>query len=65
MVTSIKDINDCEPDPCKDGICADAVNSYTCLCDPETSGTNCTEGTNNLNDLLGLHSTLAKLTLKT
>ena len=44
--TKIKDINDCEPDPCKHGHCIDGVNSYTCICNAGFTGTNCAECTN-------------------
>ena len=42
---NIKGINDCEPDPCTHGSCADGVNSYTCVCDPGYSAANCNEST--------------------
>ena len=41
--TNIKDINDCEPDPCIHGSCEDEVNLYTCACDSGYSGTDCAE----------------------
>ena len=44
--SSIKDINDCDPNPCTHGSCTDGVNSYTCACDPGYSGVDCNKGTN-------------------
>ena len=43
--TNVKDINDCEPDPCTHGSCIDGVNSYMCACDQGYIGANCNEGT--------------------
>ena len=42
--TSIKDINDCKPEPCIHGSCIDGINSYICSCNIGYSGTNCDEG---------------------
>ena len=50
--TNIKDINDCKPDICTHGSCIDAVNLYTCACNPGYSGTKCAEGTSKLNILI-------------
>ena len=40
---NIKDINDCEPDPCSHGNCFDGVNLYICACDTGYTGTTCAE----------------------
>ena len=38
------DINDCEPNPCKNaGECVDGVASYTCVCRPGYGGPDCSE----------------------
>ena len=46
--TNIKDINDCESDPCTHGSCLDGVRSYTCVCDAGYTGANCNKGTQGL-----------------
>ena len=45
VVSNIKDINYCEPDPCTHGRCIDGVSSYMCVCDPGYTGSNCNKGT--------------------
>ena len=38
------DINDCEPNPCKNaGECVDGVASFTCVCRPGYGGPDCSE----------------------
>ena len=39
---NISDINDCEPNPCKNaGECVDGVASYSCVCRPGYGGPDC------------------------
>ena len=34
-------IDDCTPDPCRNGRCVDRVDGYTCVCQPQYVGVNC------------------------
>ena len=34
-------INDCEPNPCKHGVCIDKINAFHCLCHPGFTGPKC------------------------
>ena len=51
---NIKDVNECEPEPCEHGSCTDGVNSHTCECDPGYSGRNCNESTKKFHSSLFL-----------
>ena len=44
MSLSPLDIDDCDPDPCVYGNCADGVDSHTCDCDSGFTGVNCETG---------------------
>ncbi|XP_030844550.1 uncharacterized protein LOC579853 isoform X8 [Strongylocentrotus purpuratus] len=51
------DINDCSPDPCKNGgTCNDGVYTFTCVCDPGYTGPTCGTAILNGPGPLGLES---------
>ena len=39
------DIDDCNDQPCVNGSCIDAINTYSCLCGSGFTGYNCSTGT--------------------
>merc|ERR1719192_106222 len=48
-------IDDCAASPCKNGAaCADGVNTYTCTCTSQYTGTNCDQRVTTTNPLAGL-----------
>lgn len=40
----LTDINECLASPCVNGNCSNTLGSYTCICDPGWTGTNCSQG---------------------
>ena len=40
----LTEIDECGSSPCVHGTCTDRVDSYTCVCDPGYSGTDCQIG---------------------
>ncbi|XP_038073015.1 uncharacterized protein LOC119741336 [Patiria miniata] len=38
---TVKDTNDCNPNPCVNGVCEDGINAYTCICAAGYAGKDC------------------------
>ena len=45
ITTVYSDIEECGNNPCIHGSCQDALNGYSCICEPGYSGKKCDEGT--------------------
>ena len=57
----LSDINDCLPNPCVHGNCADGVDNYTCTCEPGWTGVNCSISNNLHHETLNIAPKLSTI----